>query len=130
MRLVLAAKVSFRGGEVLPSPERVNYRVSGLGTTTSVSLYPPNPLGLYDMAGNVWKWILDEWSPTYSIESTENPIMGGNIPDDSIRTIQDRRVIRGGSFGADVVHLRTRWRDSHIVSNAVEFVGFRCVYCV
>jgi formylglycine-generating enzyme required for sulfatase activity len=118
----------FPWGEALPSPERVNYGASGLVTTTPVGEYPPNPFGLYDMAGNVWEWLLDEWQSMYSSEPLVNPIAGGDVVDDTVRAIQGRRVIRGGSFAGEVVNLRTRWRDSHVASNAVEFVGFRCVY--
>lgn len=96
----------FPWGEELPTPERANYHASGHGTTTPVGSYPPNPLGFYDLAGNVWEWLLDEW---------ESPG-------------EERRSVRGASYGGSVVNLRTRWRDSHVVSNAVEFVGFRCAY--
>jgi formylglycine-generating enzyme required for sulfatase activity len=27
--------------------------------------FPANPFGLYDMVGNVWKWLEDCWNPTY-----------------------------------------------------------------
>jgi formylglycine-generating enzyme len=120
----------FPWGEELPTPEQANYRGSGLGTTMPVGTYPPNSLGLYDMAGNVWEWVLDEWQPTYSAEPRVDPIAGGDVADDKLRAIQGRRAIRGGSFAGASVNLRTRWRDSHVVSNAVEFVGFRCVYPV
>ena len=118
----------FPWGEELPTPERANYGASGLGTTTPVGTYPPNSIGLYDMAGNVWEWLLDEWEPMYSSGPRVDPITGGEIADDALRAIQGRRVLRGGSFAGGVVNLRTRWRDSHVVSNAVEFVGLRCVY--
>jgi len=118
----------FPWGEALPTPARANYGASGLGTTTTVGIYPPNPLGLYDMAGNVWEWLLDEWEPMYPSEPRLDPIADDEGTDDALYTITGRRVIRGGSFAGGVVNLRTRWRDSHVVTNAVEFVGFRCVY--
>ena len=37
-------------------------------------------------------------------------------------------LVAGGSYDGGVVNLRTRWRDSHVVTNAKEFVGFRCAY--
>jgi formylglycine-generating enzyme required for sulfatase activity len=118
----------FPWGEELPTSERANYGASGLGTSAPVGSYPPNPFGLYDMAGNVWEWLLDKWEPNYPSELRVDPVIGDAPVDDELRAIRGRRVIRGGSFTGGVVNLRTRWRDSHLVSNAVEFVGFRCAY--
>ena len=42
--------------------------------------------------------------------------------------IGGRRAVRGASFSGSEVNLRTRWRDSHVVTNAVAFVGFRCAH--
>jgi formylglycine-generating enzyme required for sulfatase activity len=111
----------------LPSVELANYSAGGVGETKGVGSYPPNPLGLHDMAGNVWEFLLDAWESAYSAEPQLDPVAGGPVGGD-IRAIRGRRVIRGGSFGGAVVNLRTRWRDRHEVSNAVGFVGFRCVY--
>ncbi len=118
----------FPWGDEPPTPERANYGASGSRTTTPVGTYPPNSLGLYDMAGNVWEWLLDEWEPVYSGEPRSNPIGGGPVADDAMRSIRGRRSVRGASFAGGAVNLRTRWRDSHVVTNAVEFVGFRCAY--
>jgi len=117
----------FPWGNALPSPELANYSASGVGATRQVGSYPPNPVGLYDLAGNVWEFVLDAWESGYPAEPQLDPVAGGGLPID-IRTVRGRRVIRGGSFGGAVVNLRTRWRDSHEVSNAVGFVGLRCVY--
>jgi formylglycine-generating enzyme required for sulfatase activity len=97
----------FPWGDEPASPARANYGASGIGATRPVGSYAANPLGLFDLAGNVWEFTRDPW-----------PDAKGSR----------RRAIRGGSFGGAPVNLRTRWRDSHEESNAVAFVGFRCAY--
>ncbi len=118
----------FPWGEELPSPNRVNYSASSHGGTCPVGSYPPTSLGLYDMAGNVWEFLLDAGDAPYSSDPQADPIAGGAVPKEVFRTLQGRRAVRGGSYGGAVVNLRTRWRDSHVASNAVGFVGFRCAY--
>ncbi len=118
----------FPWGDEPPTPARANYAESGRGDTVPVGRYPPNALGLHDLAGNVWELVLDEWQEHYPDAPQRDPIAGGPIADDRILAVTGRRVVRGGSFGGAAVNLRTRWRDSHPVMNAVGFVGFRCVY--
>jgi len=118
----------FPWGDALPTPARANYAESGRGDTAPVGRYPPNALGLLDLAGNVWELALDEWQEHYPEGPRRDPVAGGPVPDDRLLTVTGRRVLRGGSFGGLPVNLRTRWRDSHPVTNAVAFVGFRCAY--
>lgn len=120
----------FPWGDELPSPARANYSASNIGTTTPAGSYLPNPLGLHDMAGNVWEWLLDAWRPSYSSAAAVDPIAGGSVSDDALESVRGRRGVRGGSYDGGDVNLRTRWRDSHEVNNATSFVGFRCVYPV
>lgn len=117
----------FPWGDEPPSAQRANYSASDVGDTRPVGSYPPNPLGLYDLAGNVWEFALDEWNSGYPDTPQTDPVAGGAVPDD-LGTVRGRRVVRGASYGGADVNLRTRWRDSHEVSNAVGFVGFRCAY--
>ena len=120
----------FPWGDTLPSPERANYYSSNIGEPVKVGKYPPNDFGVFDLAGNVWELLLDAWVPQYPNEAQIDPIGGGPIENEQIRDIRGRRAVRGASFGGSVVNLRTRWRDSHVVTNAIGFVGFRCAYSV
>ena len=118
----------FPWGDTLPSPERANYYSSNIGEPVEVGKYPPNDLGVFDLAGNVWELLLDAWVPQYPNEAQIDPIAGGPVENEQLRDIRGRRAVRGASFGGSVVNLRTRWRDSHVVTNAIGFVGFRCAY--
>ena len=53
----------------------------------------PNPFGFYDMHGNVWEWVLDQYSPPAEIASKEvieNPL---RVPNSLYS-----RVVKGGSW--------------------------------
>jgi len=104
-----------------------NYRASGFDTTSPVATYAANGYGLYDMAGNVWEFLADEYRPYTSAEQ-HNPI-GGNDQfesGDSFLQIKSRRVIRGGSYAGSPINLWVEYRDSHPPAAAKDFVGFRC----
>jgi sulfatase modifying factor 1 len=106
---------------------RANFSGSGLGTTSPVGKYPANGYGLFDMAGNVWQLLADEWKP-YSSTPQKNPVAGGNLFLDgaAFLNVKTRRVIRGGSFGGVPVNLWVEYRDSHPPDGSRDFVGFRC----
>lgn len=119
----------FPWGNDLVDATRANYSASGIGMTTPVGRYPPNGYGLYDLAGNVWEYCLDEWQEDfYAISPLQNPIAGaGGFTNDYYRQVTTRRVIRGGSWGGAPVNLRVAYRDSHPPTGAGDHVGFRCV---
>ena len=118
----------FPWGDDLPSAEKANYSASNIDDTTPVGSYPPNAFGVYDLAGNVWEFLLDEWVVNHPPASAVDPIAGGPPDADAVLSVTGRRAVRGASYGGSIVNLRTRWRDSHMVDNAVAFVGFRCAY--
>ncbi len=115
-------------GDAPPDPGHANYAASALGTTTPVGNYPPNPYGLYDLAGNVWEYCVDEWRTDYYASSpSDNPVAGGDLfTNDSFYQVTERRVVRGGSWGGAPVNLRVTYRDSHPPTDAGPHVGFRC----
>jgi sulfatase modifying factor 1 len=117
----------FSWGNQPADGSRANFSGSGLSTTSPVGKYPANGYGLFDMAGNVWQLLADEWKP-YSSTPQKNPIAGGNLFLDgtAFLNVKTRRVIRGGSFGGVPVNLWVEYRDSHPPDGSRDFVGFRC----
>ncbi len=115
-------------GDSLDS-NKANYG-ENVGDTTPVGTYPPDASGLYDMAGNVWEWCLDEYNPDfYAISPSHNPLAGGtmdNILSDwtNVKTV---RVLRGGSWisAAKFVRVSDRTRFTPRITNKAR--GFRCV---
>jgi formylglycine-generating enzyme required for sulfatase activity len=110
---------------------RANYAASGLNTTAPVASYPANGYGLYDMAGNVWEFLADEYRP-YTSEAQNNPIAGHDLFErgNSFLQIKSRRVIRGGSYAGAPINLWVEYRDSHPPTAAKDFVGFRCAQSI
>ncbi len=113
-----------------------NGRVDGEGrhgTTTPVGSYPPNNFGLYDMAGNVWEWCLDEYQEQFYLDSPErNPIAGGKSVTEIVESceyVRTLRVLRGGSWGIalynNLVELAARFYYYPTFPNV--YTGFRCV---
>ena len=120
-------KAIFPWGDEAVDRNRANFSGSGLHTTSPVGSYPANSYGIFDMAGNVWQFLADQWAP-YPSAPQKNPIAGGDSfqRGNSFFQVHTRRVIRGGSFDGAPVNLWVEYRDSHPPNGSQEFVGFRC----
>ncbi len=118
----------FPWGDEMPDERRANFGASALGAATAVGSYPANGYDLFDMAGNAWEFLADEWKLyPENAELQVNPVAGGDFfLKDSYRQVKTRRAIRGGSYGGAAVNLRVTYRDSHLPENAGDHVGFRC----
>jgi formylglycine-generating enzyme required for sulfatase activity len=113
----------FPWGDEPASPKLANYSSSKLRTTSPVGSYPPNGYGIYDMAGNVWEFLADEWGRYRA--GTSNTT-NRDASRTSFLEVRTRRVIRGGSFDGDPINLWVEYRDSHPPDGSQAFVGFRC----
>ena len=109
---------------------KANYG-DNVGRTIAVGKYPPNGYGLYDMAGNVWEWCLDEHNKGfYKSSPSRNPIAGRSIKYimnnfTNVR-ITSVRVGRGGSWYGGPENLRVARRTRSSPSHTYNSLGFRC----
>lgn len=111
-------------------PEYANH-ARYVDDTEPVGQYNPNDYGLYDMAGNVWEWCLDEYDSEFYMKSKKrNPFNNGSITDviDNFKNIKTSRIFRGGCWADNIYLLRVDYRDAGLPNYASVFGGFRCVY--
>lgn len=96
----------------------INTVEDGFATTSPVGHFGLSPVGLSDMAGNVWEWTAD-WYGSYAGRSgdLDAPASGSS------------KVQRGGSFLCDknVCHgYRVSSRSHSTPDSSLMHVGFRC----
>ena len=108
---------------------KANYG-NNVGDTTPVDRYPSNGYGLYDMAGNVWEWCLDEYNKDFYFGSPrKNPLSGANSVQwvmNNFTNVKTSRVLRGGSWYDSPFHLRVAYRYWFYPSGSYYDSGFRC----
>jgi eukaryotic-like serine/threonine-protein kinase len=99
-------------------PEHNLANVDGyLGSPNRAGAYPQgaSPYGALDMAGNVYEWIQDWYTPGY-----------GSV-DPGIISTSNERVIRGGSEFYRGAFAAVSFRDKMDPNQATDQIGFRCV---
>lgn len=92
--------------------------------------FPANGYGIYDMAGNVFEWCMDEYDPDFYEDSPEdNPVSGKSISfvDNDFAKVDTRRVCRGGGWDSHSYRLRVATRNGFDPDSTSKGVGFRCV---
>jgi formylglycine-generating enzyme required for sulfatase activity len=90
--------------------------------TAHVGLLKPNPLGLFDIYGNVWEWTQDR------VQRFQTPDVDADREDTVLRVSdRDPRTRRGGAFpyGAAFARSAARGSVNSLPTNRRDNVGFR-----
>lgn len=76
-----------------------------------------NPFGLYNMAGNVWEWIADNYVAPYSTDAVTDPLI--EVENST------ERCWKGGSWNYHQATLQTALRGSDEEARGNDHFGFR-----
>jgi formylglycine-generating enzyme required for sulfatase activity len=87
--------------------------------TVPVKTFAANGYGLFDMAGNVWVWVMDWYQSNYYASSPTNNPQGPSSG--------DTRVLRGGGWNLDEYQLRVADRSDYFPNDRNGSLGIRCV---
>ena len=82
----------------------------------ATTLEGKSPFGLFDMSGNVWEWVADDWA-SYGKDEAVDPILPPRT---------QKGVIRGGSWDYSGAAAKAYARMALDRSFALNNVGFRC----
>jgi formylglycine-generating enzyme required for sulfatase activity len=116
-----------------------NFELDGFVGTSPVGSFPPNGYGLFDMAGNVWEWTSDFFTPRHTDEPEKPCCTPHNprvlAPDQSYDLGQPgahipRRVVKGGSHLCApnyCLRYRPAARQGESVESSTGHIGFRCI---
>lgn len=122
-------------GNEAPDNTRANFNFHAEGPMP-VGSHPDgaSPYGAHDMAGNVWEWVLDEYSPDFYAQSPKkNPV---NLASSGLEDGPDR-TLRGGGWISPEQELRVSVRNTIFKLSQSQpggdfysvqvSLGFRCV---
>jgi formylglycine-generating enzyme len=116
-----------------------NLMTDGYERTSPVKSFPPNGYGLFDVAGNVWEWTADYFTPRHPDEvehpccTPHNPHV--TEPDPRVEASNPtehfpRKVIKGGSHLCApnyCLRYRPAARSAETIETSTGHIGFRCV---
>jgi formylglycine-generating enzyme required for sulfatase activity len=89
--------------------------------TAPVGSFDPNPYGIYDMLGNVWEWVEDDYHKEgYKAHSFEDPLYKSGNPDAN-------KARRGGAWSDAPASVRCANRGNRSPNRKNNKIGFRLV---
>ncbi|MBC8283125.1 MAG: SUMF1/EgtB/PvdO family nonheme iron enzyme [Nitrospinae bacterium] len=99
----------------------------GFPNTAPVGSFPANPLGLHDMAGNVYEWTSDWMDDKYYMNSPKDNPKGPERTNPSDRKGGGvRKVLRGGAWASNADSQRSAARKGFVVDYRIDLFGVRC----
>ena len=114
-------ETTFWCGQLLTDKEAV-FNTGTKGKTAPVGKRSPNPLGMYDVHGNVAEWMLDWYDEYYYFDS---PTVDPHGPKHG-----QMKVTRGGSYASASADCRCAARMGHVPDRPTSTIGFRIVLMV
>ena len=90
-----------------------------VGSASAVGLYPPNPIGLHDMAGNVWEW-MDNKSGYFFVSAKR-------VRRDEKDVENLLLFLRGGSWSTRLEGASCSSRFARLAHHSGRDMGFRVV---
>lgn len=113
------------GDDVKEVPQRANVSGSGIEHVSAVGVFAPNPIGLFDMAGNAWEWMDNLYAD--STVGFARVDIGRDLMTHADLDECDRPALRGGSWFIRPVRARCSSRNMFHPDNWNDVVGFRVV---
>jgi sulfatase modifying factor 1 len=116
-----------------------NLKSDGYERTSPVGSFPKNGYGLFDMAGNVWEWTCDFYTPRHPEDAPKACCVPHNprvtSPDQSYALGEagshiPQKVIKGGSHLCApnyCLRYRPAARQREALDTSTSHIGFRCI---
>lgn len=117
----------------------IGYANDGAGFPSRINSFLQNPLGLYNLSGNVNEWVADIYRPMNSIDMDDfNPYRGNSVLDGDDASISSyetgtntlisnkSRVYKGGSWRDRPYWLNPGTRRFLDQDKSTSTIGFRC----